>query len=410
MTIIQDNKTWNNAYPQYRDGRHRSLKGGGWSVDDWTSGPYDPGQTSRTGVKDTDWKIKVAKQQDAGHAYVRTKWTYNAPYSIRMSGVVDRLGVPYETSMTRTTNFATNQIGGWVDAALYDRAVAKFKRELSGALGNAQALVPVVELRELGGTIKNSVRFASDFLIAFAEARKTRGRSFVSYAQKQWLNFSFGISPMIADTMAILESLENYLSRPKGLHRIHAHATKKWNTQYNSNIGDLGPAFGWYLDQYASMEHVLTYQLDSGIDFTVVAGNTYSLANHLGLEEFGQKLPGVAWELFPFSWVIDYFTTMGAYLEDTYVLPPGSTKYLSKSTSYRCTGYEFPSLRPSTGAFRGHKWVSGQKPGMWEFHRMQREVLSALPHRSLRFKTTDEVGRNAVNKLLNLASILKVGR
>lgn len=409
MPIFIDQKTYDNRYSHYRMGRHRSLLGGGWSTDDFSAGTYDPGQTSKNGYKDTDWKVKVSKQQDASHTYQRNRWLYAVPYFISMKGTCAMGSTPYATEMVRATNFATNQLSSSTDAALRDVAIGRLKKTLRESLGGYEATIPIIELRELRQTIRGTTDSMTKFVTSLLEARKTRGRSFVKYAQNSWLNWSFGVSPLISDTMAILNSLDTYFRRFDGVHRIHSKATKRWNTQYNSPLGDYGPAYGWYVDQYASVEHVLRYHVDAGIDFSVIYGNDYSLARHLGLEDFGQQLPSIGWELFPFSWVFDYVTTMGAYLEDTYELPAGSTKYLTLTRVYTAEGYELPSMRPS-GRWTAHKWTESVKPGHWKYIMTQREVLSSLPHRALRVKSVDEIGRFAVNKLLNLSALLKFGR
>lgn len=56
----------------------------------------------------------------------------------------------------------------------------------------------------------------------------------------------------------------------------------------------------------------------------------------------------------------------------------------------------------------GHT-VYGKPPKIDWFY-TSRTLLSQLPSRQLRFKSVDEIGKNAINKVLNLASILVGGK
>jgi len=376
-----------------------------------TASNFNPGQTSVSGSKDTDWRIKISKQQNATLDYTMSKWCYLVPYLISArSSYWSKVGQDtFSGILFRTGVSATNLISPSGDSALMDQALARFKRKLSGSIGNAELMIPAVELKELRRSIRSTAGFASELITSLARARKTRGRSLLRFYQEQWLNFSFGVSPMISDTMKALESVNNYLSRPQNLKRIHASSRKEWLSASRLEQGEYLPGFN--LDLNSRLEHSLSYTYSAAVDFGLVCGNNYSLGEHLGFSEIPRRLPALGWELFPFSWVLDYFTTMGAYLSDTFELPPGSTVYLCRSRLYKVRCETVPSFSVYKVADRtSHAlMLSKLEPGEWEYVQFVRVGLDQLPHRALRIKSVDEVGRSAVNKLLNLTALLKPG-
>jgi hypothetical protein len=131
------------------------------------------------------------------------------------------------------------------------------------------------------------------------------------------------------------------------------------------------------------------------------SANDYGAVDHFGLNL--PDLVPAAWELVPWSWVVDYFTTVGAYLDDVFSSDPSACRYVCQNRLYRVevntdvwwardNGVKYPDQS------EGRSYVE-----LFEF---DRTMLSNLPSRSLRFKTLDEIGLNGVNKLLNLVAVL----
>lgn len=388
-----------------------SINGGGLTVRDNVSSARTHGQTSKSWIKDTDWKVKVSKKQDASHAYSRTHWEYLLPHYSSGVGTANYGTRPDAGLYTfRDYDLANSSAAAAVrsDPTLKDQALARFKRELSGALGNAKLAIPVVELRELRSTISQSAKLSQELLENIVKIRKTKGRAAIKYIQDAWLTYSFGVAPMIADTMAALDAVKAFQERPSRLHRIRKSASAR--THSGSTTTSLAYyGFGW--STQTDVTQFLQYTYTGAVDFKFTSSNDYSLRSHLGLFDNWRTVPSLLWELMPFSWVFDYFTTVGAFLDDTFELPPGSLKYLNESTLY--TGHAVitrklvPWTATSTGWFNQSIRSSSSVPGHARYVSFERKVLTALPHRSLRIKTVDEVGRNAVNKLLNLSAILK---
>jgi hypothetical protein len=150
----------------------------------------------------------------------------------------------------------------------------------------------------------------------------------------------------------------------------------------------------------------------TGINTEMLPSN-WSFSDQLGLGM--EYLPGVLWELTPFSWIVDYFTTIGAFLDDQFVMPPGMTSYIVVDRKYHC---ETSSSASNARANPSYMVSSPSGGGGITCDAFTRSILSALPHAAVRFKsfqasTPDknktETSNYAVSKLLNLVSVIVSG-
>lgn len=227
-----------------------------------------------------------------------------------------------------------------------------------------------------------------------------RGASAFKYASDAWLSFSFGVSPLVADVKATCDAIDNFLNGRNRTVRLTGSSTKTWRSSSGFSAG--AGLFGSDLHRIAQTTHTLSYRYIAGFDLVRSAGNNYGVGAQFGLE-FGALVP-TFWELVPYSWLIDYFTTVGPFLEDVFISPAGDTRYALLNRRYTALVDMSGELRPNTA--NDHVSYQYFRPGFYDLRHFTRTPLSALPHSSLRFKTVDEVGRNAVNRLLNLGSLL----
>lgn len=111
------------------------------------------------------------------------------------------------------------------------------------------------------------------------------------------------------------------------------------------------------------------------------------------------------WELVPYSWVVDYFTTVGSFLDDTFVADQGKCIYVVECKKYTVKAMSTFVHVPNNS---NCNIVSGYcEPAMAEWYSFRRTPLSKFPDRKLRFKTMAEIGGlGAFNKVLNLAAVL----
>lgn len=101
--------------------------------------------------------------------------------------------------------------------------------------------------------------------------------------------------------------------------------------------------------------------------------------------------------------MIDYFTTAGSFLEDVWETTPNHIYLVENkkcNVKYRQTIYY--KWQDTYGGYFHFKPVLAKG----EYGYISRIALAALPRRILRVKTLDEISKGALNKVLNLGSIL----
>jgi len=414
MPKVYYSKTQLNLYPnhQYAD---RTINGA-------KSVLYDIrvmsnyGQTTKTGYKDSDWKVKVSKRNDASSSYENIMYSKIYPTRHTFAGSTQSwnpIWKRYDNADHVVRDFHLwhyNQLAfGLTDTVLRDQALARIKKKLAGKLDGAELLVPTAELREVRGSITHLAEFSGKFMKTMGDlVLKKKASSLAKFMQENWLAYSFGISPMLSDVQSALKAVNNYFDRPTSLHRIQGVARSQ---RVFNKVQDTDSSVGWMSRTTSQVDSTLIYKFVAGIDFKLITGNNYGIMDHLGFNDFWSNLPSLGWELTPFSWVADYFTTVGDYLSDTFVLPPGSSKYMTETRICKNIIREKRTHLPTKwpiGWTNHSVGYSNCLDGYGELYSMSRVVLSQLPHRSLRFKTADEIGRNAVNRLLNLASLVNL--
>lgn len=362
------------------------------------------GTAATTGTSNPDYKVKIARGQDASSAYRRfggsatPAWTWiqttvhgvdtGVPYTI--------IGEDYQRYIPPTpTSFPST------DGALSDLALEKVKRSIRRQAGSINIITPIAELHEFRSMIKSSATLTTGLLQTLVDIKRTKGKSAVKYATQAWLNFNFGIAPLLSDTRAAAAAVNDFMTRQSHSFRAHGTAGKVWTS--NSSVDSVGSTSHASLSGRTQMVHNLEYTYTAGIELNIQAGNNYDAFSQFHLE-LGAIIP-TFWELVPYSWVVDYFTTAGSFLDDVFLTQPGQTKYITLSRKYTCIG-EF-TLRHVVASNATAIQESGA--GSWDYFDFERTLLSSLPHPALRFKTADEIGMHSINKLLNLSSIL-IGR
>jgi len=373
---------------------------------------YGPTNDVTIGTNDRDWKVKIARGSDASGYYFR-----NGRYCKFKNATATTQSQSW-LSPFRVTNGINNFRGllQWPDLSvvsdpvLLDQALAKIKRQIRQYDGDFNLMVPMAELGDLRSTIRGTADLATNLMKDLINIKKTRGASAAKYASKAWLNFNFGVKPMLSDAREIAESIAKYLNRQQGIKPLHGSASRSWVTSGKA-VGFTGTYHARMRTDFAQVNN-LSYKFTGAYNLVVNASNNFGIAAHLHLDPSG-LLPA-AWELIPYSWVVDYFTTMGAFLDDIFTSPGGSSKFLTCSRRYTCDYTETISHYLSPGAFPNERYVrfDDNTPGVGyvSLYEFERTVYSSIPSLSLRLKTIDEVGKHAVNKLLNLSSLLVQSR
>lgn len=359
-----------------------------------------------SGVNNNNWKLIVAKGGNASSAYnFRTVRDFK-PLQGR---IVQKLRCPLPVfhDFIDTNTFQQGptlffDVGVPSDLTVRDIALSILKRKLSNDLRMYNASVPLGELREFHRLIKGMADLSTGFVRRYGRIQdlKKAAKDLYHYASDAWLTYSFGIKPMINDAQNLAEAIAAYQYGRDFFQRYTGTFGSSWTSTANTYPGT--PSTGAGATIKWRLEHKLSYKFIAGVQANMYSSNDYTLFSHLGLDNLG-SLPIVGWELLPYSWVFDYFTNVSSYLDDVWTRKPYTTRYVVECKRYevKVSGDYFAGA-PTNGTY-----VNIQQPS-WLALNFTRTPLSSLPSRSLRFKTGYEIGTNAVNKLLNLTSVLGV--
>lgn len=357
------------------------------------------GTCTQYGKSDPDWRTKIAKRVDATNWYERYHYSLK-PLEVSASYKVNGVsGGGYRLDSPRSFPYGNVMP---IDNTIGDQALAKFKSEFSENYSSFQSLIPLAEIKETRGLIRSSAALTERMLRELIAIKRGRGNlaRIRKLAADVWLQYSFAISPTVNDVKDLLSVISDHLTREDKVLNISEGKTKEWQGSYTETVSNWINNCHGFMNTTDSFS--LGYRYTAGYNLDLRSGNDYSALDRFGLS-LG-ALPSVLWELTVFSWVADYFGTIGAYLEDVFQSPPGHTIYLCISKKYQQKSITHCTLIPATGSVK----ILSQKcePEVFTFQGFKRTPLAALPHRALRFKTSDEIGKNAIKKLLNLSSIL----
>lgn len=293
-----------------------------------------------------------------------------------------------------------------------NQALRRVKNKLATRTKKVQSLVSIAEVRELGRTYTSMCSLTTQFLIGVLTARrrllknpKRAVRDFSEFLSEAWLTYSFGISPTVADFENHVEAVVSRLSRTQtlresGIESADFFGSAKQSIYLAGNF-PAGISYALSVDVSANLRYKLTYSYTCGryIDLGS-ASSGLSVSDQFGLN-WSDIIPA-AYELVPFSWLLDYFTTAGDFVNDVFESPSGNTIY-----NY-LTVFQESELTSSASInygrnFRGMGSISSVPHVKCEIVRRTR--LAQLPHQSLRIKTSNEITANLTNRLLNLFAL-----
>lgn len=165
-------------------------------------------------------------------------------------------------------------------------------------------------------------------LAARKAAKRLPSRSNVTLgASKQWLEYNFGILPLIGDLQKIHEILFGLYAKLQGFERAAGEVFTHKRTIKNERLVVNGSvSSGAHSASYNALRHVqkgvgLKYRLNP---FAVTGDYKKMIAAYM--TAFGFNLnPRILWDALPFTFVLDWFLDVGSWLEkhkhDTLQIP-----------------------------------------------------------------------------------------
>lgn len=357
------------------------------------------------GYVNKDWRSREANGLDATSPYKRRVVTPRA--RLQRVTVNERWDLVTTVSSGGTGRFLYDPytyafFGDRPDVR--DRAIKRLNSKLQDSAGMMQLMPPLVELRELSDTFKFLRGSALNFLEALAHIKKTKGRSAVKFAAEAWLNWSFAISPTLSDIDDAVTSMNKYLEgHPSDQLKAEAGASFDWVSSDRFYQG----FYGGNIPVVATTSHKIRYKAQAGVHCNLSSSVGREAQQHfgLGLDQFVPSL----WELLPFSWLVDYFSTMGDFITDVFVANLFKVDYCTVTKKYTCL-IQFQPSPPSGGYITSASITGGNS--VIEVLDLVRTTSTVIPPRELRFKLPNEIAKDTetgVKKILNLVSVLVSG-
>lgn len=176
--------------------------------------------------------------------------------------------------------------------AEFSKTVGMLRRPFSGA----QKLLKKI-YRTRTRLLKHKVVTASDITRASASA---------------WLEHRYGWKPLMMDADHAIESIMSQFTDLNGCFRV-ARGSSKMNQYSSNNYSGTFPQ-----DEHFHVEFVrsVTQQLraDAGVLYRLKDRTNFEKANaYLGIRP--RDIPATLWELTPYSFVLDWFTNIGIWLQ-----------------------------------------------------------------------------------------------
>lgn len=190
-------------------------------------------------------------------------------------------------------------------AALYDRAFAKIFDQLRG---NSETVVDLLEGAATLRMLKSAAKFVDGIgqilaLVGYKVTRSGhRGQRALDYATQKWLEYRYGWTPLVNSVYSAFDNLAMQASN--AIIPIVARSGSKSNSSRVISLS--GNSFGSYPVEettHRSARVLLSYNFDVGGMSRVGDWTSLNPAT-------------IAWELLPFSFVADWFVSIGDSLRN----------------------------------------------------------------------------------------------
>lgn len=295
-----------------------------------SSGGTNTFVSTRDGTKNPLWKAQTSRNQQAGTPYTAELTELLASKPGRVSARAafkfpqDPPIEPWSSSFTGTLSAGVTShlaLSG-EDLTVLSAARSKFYRRLAELQQEMCGPSAVAELLDTVKFLLNPfggvVRMTEHYLGQLREKRRGL-RGPVAYKRQQWekvvangyIEYAFGLSPLISDTEAIAKALARMMMNESGK-RIRARSSFDKAEVMHDHL--LLPGTIIAVNQMTEIRTSYKVQIIGYVGGNV-SGPTGSVDRLIGLLGFKPEnwIPAV-WEAVPWSWLIDYFTNIGDIL------------------------------------------------------------------------------------------------
>lgn len=303
-----------------------------------TAAPVAVYTGSRSGQAVPEWREKIKRGVDASSPY-----TLDATRVVRRVPIAAHADCKRESRLVLASSFegfyqAPSAVGHLtVDTtAARNEALGKAYKRLSETQTQMQGLTFLGELgetiRQLRRPFKGIVSYANAHLNKWGGRYKhavyTKDSRAVDIASDSWLEFSFGIRPLVADAEAAGIALARF-TEDVSYERTRLSASAFRVSQSASKTSSV------YTDSHIVGNNVNARLTRSDVRYIIAAAYALEVIadSDRFLSLFGltpdQIIP-TAYELLPWSWLADYFTNTGEILE-SYAQSQSSVRYVVRT-------------------------------------------------------------------------------
>jgi hypothetical protein len=199
------------------------------------------------------------------------------------------------------------------ESAMRDVALVKAYAKMNESSVNGGEI-----FTELGKTVamlrhpfRSAGKLAQEMFQFKRQRMRKRLRTAAQAASDAWLEYRYGWRPLVLDTATIIEKAHTVMDSPA-----------KRGLVARSSVGDRVDSTSHYTDLDGGYGRKFKGTISLSQDIRVSAGVRYNVASQTTGENlsslFGTRprdVPGLIWDLIPYSFVVDWFVDVGGWLE-----------------------------------------------------------------------------------------------
>ena len=133
-----------------------------------------------------------------------------------------------------------------------------------------------------------------------------------------WLEFRYGWTPLVMDIVAAQKAYKLFKTTRDKNPRLVARATEEIRYKYSGTSAVVpDPGITTCIREYT---HEFVTKVTAGVIYTITDSSRAAEAQRLTGLQF-RDIPSIAWELVPYSFVVDWFLNVGNWLEASFPRP-----------------------------------------------------------------------------------------
>lgn len=246
---------------------------------------------------------------------------------------------------------------GSLDSNTYNTALSRMFEKVRG---DVDLSIDLAEGRKTIGMMRDTVKGMKNLFVTFRKMRRSNPRDWGNL----WLEFTYGWKPLAS---SIYGSFERYVNPKTGrLLRVDGSANVDLSPVNHSFSNFGGP--GFTLNQYEQKRASARLHCE----FQVAASRLNELAGYTSLNPVS-----IAWELIPYSFVVDWFLNVGGYLRNLESGVLYRSSFLRGYSSEVVT-YRYRQTYSGANTIAGTVTVKNSVGETFEV-KFQRKILSASP-------------------------------